>query len=101
MKTLIAASVLFCSVSFAASAPVYNGVYWPAERVGQQVLLANNYHDIQVTAMQPRHCDDGKYDPNSVLFRAISSENHVVSGYTCGNSVYPTLTTVTEPKPMG
>lgn len=99
MKRVLMCGFTLCLSApvWANSAPVYNGVYWPAERVGQQVLMKNKYHDIQITSMQARRCPSGGWDENATNFRAISSQDHMVSGYTCGGNVYPTLTTVTEP----
>lgn len=74
---------------------VVNGVYWAQEKAGRQVLLDNKYHDIQILNIQPRHCD-GKLDPNSVGFRAISPDNHIVTGTVCGGKVIPKMATATE-----
>lgn len=90
------ATLFLAALAVSTSALAVNGVYWPQEKAGQKILLENKYHDIQILYIQPIRCADGVYDKNSVGFRAISPQNHIVKGVVCGGKVYPKVTTVTE-----
>ena len=96
MKKWVFLSLSLITLSALASDKVINGVYWPAEKIGRDVLLKHGYHDIQILYMQPSHCADGKFDQNSTGFRAISKNGHVVTGVVCGNCVIEKTTTETE-----
>lgn len=89
--------MLVCLSANAKDEGVVNGVYWPQEKIGIATVLKAGYHDARSLYIQPRKCPSGKYDTNSIGFRAISKEDHIVTGYVCDGTVYPTLTTVTEP----
>lgn len=97
MKKWLFLSLLTFSVpALASDKNVVNGVYWPAEKIGRDVLLKNGYHDIQILYMQPLFCSGGKFDRNSTGFRAISKNDHVITGVVCGDSVIEKMTTETE-----
>lgn len=93
MKRLVLGSViaLFATTAFAA-----NGIYWPSEKLGANILMNAGYHDIVILYRQPFACEDGQYDFNRVYFEAISKQNHIVKGHVCGGKIIPELTTETE-----
>lgn len=75
-----------------------NGVYWPQEKLAVPQIMNAGYHDIQILYIQPIRCQDGVYDRDSVGFRAISKQDHVVTGVLCDGHIVEKITTVTEEK---
>lgn len=95
-NVLVGTALSLLSFTALADEQWVNGVYWPQEKLAVPQILKAGYHDIQILYIQPIRCQDGIYDLNSVGFRAISKQDHIVTGILCNGQIAEKVTTVTE-----
>jgi hypothetical protein len=88
----------FLVFSGAACANNVNGVWTPAGLASVETAQKFGYHDIQILSEDGRKCPDGVINFSHVDFRAISADNHIVTGYTCNGKVYLLTQSKTEIK---
>ena len=72
-----------------------NGVYSDAGRHAVKVLTSKQYHDVQILYTQGLRCE-GVFDQNRTGFRAISADNHIVTGFVCNGKVFVKTESETE-----
>lgn len=90
-KTLKLLTLALIPVAALAS----NGIYSTQGRHAAQVLTEQHYHDVQILYTQGLRCA-GEFDQNRTGFRAISPDNHIVTGFVCNDKVYLKTQSETE-----
>ena len=90
-KTFLALALVNCSLTAIGA----NGIYSQQGKHAVKVLTDQKYHDIQILYTQGLRCE-GVFDQNRTGFRAISPDNHIVTGFVCNDKVYLKTQSETE-----